>query len=90
MTIAPDLILSFRQIHAQLRLTRDREGKDIRGRLSLVRHWSTCPICAGTIDVGEGELAYPGRLVGRCSENPREHVYSFDAASLSGRLLVSR
>jgi hypothetical protein len=90
MTIAPDLRLSFRQIHAQLRPTRAREGKGIHGWLSLVRHWSTCPICEGTIDVDEGKLAYPGRLVGRCSENPREHVYSFDVVTLSGRLLVPR
>jgi hypothetical protein len=92
MTIAPDPILSFRQMHAQLRLTRDRDGEGIRvrGWLSLVRHWSSCPVCAGTIEVSEGKAAYPGRLVGRCSENPREHVYSFDAVTLSGRLLVPR
>lgn len=90
ITIAPDLILSLNQIYAQLRLTRDKDGKTSRGWLSLVRYSSTCPICSGTIEIRAGKAAYPGRLVGRCSENPREHVYSFDAVTLTGRLLVPR
>ncbi|HXP07729.1 MAG TPA: hypothetical protein VN828_04500 [Acidobacteriaceae bacterium] len=90
ITIAPELILSLRQIYAQLRLTRDKDGKTVRGWLSLVRHSATCPICSGTIEIREGKAAYPGRLVGRCSDNPREHVYSFDAVTLTGRLLVPR
>jgi hypothetical protein len=90
ITIAPELILSLRQIYAQLRLTRDKDGKTVRGWLSLVRHSATCPICSGTIEIRAGKAAYPGRLVGRCSDNPREHVYSFDAVTLTGRLLVPR
>jgi hypothetical protein len=90
ITIAPDLILSLKQTYAQLRLTRDKDGKTSRGWLSLVRHSSTCPVCSGTIEIRAGKTAYPGRLVGRCSDNPREHVYSFDAVTLTGRLLVPR
>ncbi|WP_281848742.1 hypothetical protein [Dyella sp. GSA-30] len=90
ITAASDLILSMRQIYAQLRLTREKGGKDVRGWLSLERHWSTCPVCSGTIEIRSGKAAYPGRLVGRGSENPREHVYSFDAVTLTGRLLVPR
>jgi len=89
ITIASDLILSLGQSYAQLRLTRDKGRKDVGGWLSLERHWSTCPVCSGTIEVRPGKPAYPGRLVGRCSENPREHVYSFDAVTLTGRPLVS-
>lgn len=90
ITIAPDLILGLKQTYAQLRLTRDKDGKTGRGWLSLVRHSSTCPVCSGTIEIRAGKAAYPGRLVGRCSDNPREHVYSFDAVTLTGRLLVPR
>jgi hypothetical protein len=90
ITIAPDLILGLKQTYAQLRLTRDKGGKIGRGWLSLVRHSSTCPVCSGTIEIRAGKAAYPGRLVGRCSDNPREHVYSFDAVTLTGRLLVPR
>lgn len=90
ITIAPDLILSLKQMYGQLCLTRDKDGKAARGWLSLVRHSSTCPVCSGTIEIRTGKAAYPGRLVGRCSENPREHVYSFDAVTLTGRLLVPR
>lgn len=90
ITIAPDLILSLRQMYAQLRLTREKDGKGVRGWLALERHWSTCPVCSGAIEIRAGKSAYPGRLVGRCSESPREHVYSFDAVTLTGRLLVPR
>lgn len=89
VTIAPAGILALRQLDAQFRLSPDEERKT-RGRFSLVRFHSTCPICAGTIEVRDGGRSYPGRLVGCCSENPREHVYSFDAVTLTGRLLIER
>jgi len=90
ITITSDLMLSLKQGYGQLRLTRDKDGKTVRGWLSLVRHSATCPVCSGTIEIRPGRAAYPGRLVGRCSENPREHVYSFDTVTLTGRLLVPR
>lgn len=89
VTIAPTGFLALRQLDAQFRLSRDEKSKT-RGRFSLVRFHGTCPICAGTIEIRDGGRAYLGRLIGCCSENPREHVYSFDAVTLTGRLLIER
>jgi hypothetical protein len=90
VTVAPDVMLAMSQMYGQFRLTHDEDKKKTGGRFSLVRHWSTCPICAGTVEVRVGGRAFPGRLVGCCSDNPREHVYSFDAVTLTGALLIDR
>lgn len=89
LTIAQDWMLGLDQWYGQFRLSHDSDSKT-KGRFSLVRFFAICPICAGSIEIREGGVAYPGRLVGCCSDNPREHVYSFDAVTLSGLLLVAR
>lgn len=89
VTIAPEWALAFSQFHAQLRLTRDNDKKR-QGRFSFVRFHSSCPICVGTVEVRDGGRAFPGRLVGCCTDSPREHVFSFDAVTLRGRLLLER
>ncbi|SEV96477.1 hypothetical protein [Luteibacter sp. 329MFSha] len=90
VTVAPDLMLAMSQIYGQFRLSHDEKRKKTGGRFSLVRHWSTCPICAGMVEIRDGGKAFPGRLVGCCSDSPREHVYSFDAVTLTGALLIDR
>ncbi|UPG89500.1 hypothetical protein L2Y96_19200 [Luteibacter aegosomaticola] len=87
VTIAPDWLISTKQMYAQFRLTRDSEKK-AGGRFSLVRFYASCPVCAGAIEVREGGTAFPGRLVGCCSDSPREHVFSFDAVTQRGRALL--
>ncbi|WP_213946964.1 hypothetical protein [Luteibacter sp. dw_328] len=89
ITIAPDWLLAFSQTYGQFRLTRDSDSKT-GGRFSLVRFHGTCPVCAGKVEIRDGGAAYPGRLVGCCSDSPREHVFSFDAVTRAGRLLVDR
>ncbi|MGN6482465.1 hypothetical protein [Luteibacter sp.] len=87
VTIAPDWLISRNQIYAQLRLTRDSEKK-ASGRFALVRFYASCPVCAGTVEIREGGDAFPGRLVGCCSDSPREHVFSFDPVTQRGRALI--
>jgi hypothetical protein len=89
ITVAPDWMLAMSQMYGQFRLTHDDEKKT-GGHFSLVRHWSRCSICSGTVEIRDGGAAFPGRLVGCCSDNPREHVYSFDAVTLTGALLIGR
>ncbi|AHX16079.1 hypothetical protein CH75_24075 [Dyella jiangningensis] len=89
VTIARDWMLGLNQWYGQFRLSHDSDGKT-KGRFSLVRFFATCPICAGSVEIRERNAAFPGRLVGCCSDNPREHVYSFDAVTFSGRLLIVR
>lgn len=46
--------------------------------LRLVRYAATCPICKGKVWLEDGGLQFFNRLVGRCVEEPSEHVFSFD------------
>lgn len=85
VTVANDLLLAWSQLNGQLRLTRDAQSKRLGGWFQLVRHRGTCPLCAGEVEIESGGRAFPGRLVGRCSDSPLEHVFSFDPVSLGGR-----
>lgn len=87
VTLAPDIVLRNTQSHAQFRLTRNNQKRSLGNWFSVVRHWGTCPLCAGEVDLRSGGAAFPERLVGRCADSPLEHVYSFDPVTLSGRLL---
>lgn len=56
-------------------------------RLHIVDYVATCPRCGGRIEVVSGAPHWWGRLVGRCLEAPREHIYSFDHLTrVGGRL----
>lgn len=87
VTIASDAFLSISQMHGQFRLTRDSRNKLQGGWFNLVRHYANCPTCSGTVDLADGGVAFPGRIVGRCGDAPLEHVFSFDPVSLKGKLL---
>ena len=89
LTVATDGLLALDQDYGQFQLTRSKTG-DKGGWFACVRHSAPCPICAATIDIREGAPSFPGRLVGCCGDEPREHVFSFDAVTLTGRLLVHR
>lgn len=58
--------------------------------VQLHRYVSDCPICNGKVRLSDGGSSYPARLVGRCVDSPREHVYSFDRVTLEGSPLVAR
>lgn len=87
VTIANDLFLAWSQLNGQFQLTRDAKSKVAGGWFQFVRHWGICPICAGEVEIAAGGQAFPARLVGRCSDSPLEHVFSFDPVSLSGQPL---
>lgn len=84
ISIIPDSMLSFQQRYAQFRLIREYSALVPQGWLSIVRHSSICPVCSGEIDLCDGGTDFPGRIVGRCSNAPTEHVYSFDPVRLIG------
>jgi hypothetical protein len=88
VTIASDIFLSMNQMHGQFRMSRDAGNKLAGGWFSVVRHWAYCPVCSGEVEVRPGGESFPGRLVGRCSDSPLEHVYSFDPVSFTGNALV--
>lgn len=71
---------------------RESTGRPIR-KIQLVSYWATCPICKEKlqrnvrIDVSKGGKEFHNRLIGRCSESPTEHIYSFDHITRIGKPL---
>lgn len=55
--------------------------------LNAVTYSADCPICGGKIKAKSGGIEFWGRIVGRCDESPREHVFSFDHVTRQGRYL---
>ncbi|OAI27913.1 hypothetical protein A1356_07990 [Methylomonas koyamae] len=86
IVVAHELFTNFYEQSAQFELLRDGDLRVVR----LVRYSAACPICGATIYLEKGEPDYRRRLVGRCYESPREHVFSFDRITRCGRLLVDR
>jgi hypothetical protein len=84
--MAPDNLLSMaeRDVWLVLVSTYDERTKKKTKALRLVKYASQCPICKAEILLDKGEPDFPRRIVGRCQESPREHVYSFDRALKAG------
>lgn len=55
--------------------------------IKLVHYTAECPVCKGTISIEKGGLRFPGRLVGKCNNSPREHCFSFDHITRKGNRL---
>ena len=87
VTLAGVTFVALSELHGQLR-TMPKDGRKGSGRMfSLVRHWGVCPVCSGDVDLDWGGAAFPDRLIGRCSDAPLEHVFSFDPVRLIGEPL---
>ncbi|NOS97994.1 MAG: hypothetical protein HOP25_05930 [Methylotenera sp.] len=89
IVMAPDNLLSSTERDVSLELVSSRdEGNENKTKvLRLVKYASQCPICQAEILLDKGEPDFPRRIVGRCKESPREHVYSFDRITLTGNKL---
>lgn len=61
-------------------------------RSIVLRHYiADCPICrTTTITLAKGDPEFPRRIVGRCDNSPREHIFSFDRVTLEGAPLRQR
>jgi len=80
---ASPLLVSIKEKTAQLELFRDGDRRIIR----LVRYSAPCLTCGSTVYLDEGSPDFPRRLVGRCAESPREHIFSFDRVTRKGAIL---
>ena len=81
ITSLPEEWLPLKEKPAQL----ERKRADSSEVLRLVRYVATCPICGGDVQLASGAPEWKRRTVGRCADAPREHVFSFDPVSLTGR-----
>src|SRR5690606_4102637 len=80
VAMAPEWLMGLVISGAVLALERKRE-LDVKrpgSTLKLVVFAGECSICKGRVSIGPGGLRFWGRLVGRCEDSPREHVFSFD------------
>ena len=88
ITMAPNVLIALGEFNVQMEIVRDSElNIESPGTIRLVRYASTCPQCKAKIEVDDGRKEFPNRLIGRCKENPGEHIYSFDRFTCKGRKL---
>jgi hypothetical protein len=81
--IPADDWLSLKEPSGQLEIHKVGSRRELR----FVRYTAPCPVCAATLHLEKGGVDFPGRLVGRCADSPREHVFSFDRVTLTGMVL---
>lgn len=86
--IAPDWMLAWKELGATVEINRSKDA-DAPSTIHVHRYSANCPICGWMVKLDRGEPDFPRRIVGRCEENPREHVFSFDRSSKRGMSLQS-
>lgn len=85
--LASEWFLSWKELGATIEINRSKDP-DAPSTIHVHRYSAECPICGWMIKLDKGWPDFPGRIVGRCEENPREHVFSFDRTSKQGRPLL--
>ncbi|RQO65783.1 hypothetical protein DBR44_18975 [Aquitalea sp. FJL05] len=89
IVIAPEWMLAWKEFGATVEIKRAADlGSP--STIHVYRYTATCPVCGWMIKLDKGGSDFPRRIVGRCEENPREHVYSFDRSTLRGYSLTSK
>ncbi|MBF7731106.1 hypothetical protein [Pseudomonas sp. N040] len=78
---APQTMLAFGEDEAEIEMHCD-SAKNQWTR--FVRFTGDCPLCSGRVLLMPGKPEHSLPLVGRCSESPHAHVFSFDRTRLSG------
>lgn len=85
MILASDSMVGFREFGVCLELFKPGGAKSNTPKSArMIKYAAQCPTCGAQVLLGEGEPDFPRRIVGRCQESPREHVFSFDRATLTG------
>jgi hypothetical protein len=84
--MAPDILVDMTNVNVCLELVsiKDENNNKLPRVFQLVKYASECPICKSEVLLEVGEPDFPRRIVGRCQESPREHVYSFDRSTKTG------
>ncbi|MBK4738895.1 hypothetical protein [Noviherbaspirillum pedocola] len=81
--VAPDWTIAWKETGATIEINRSN-NPDVPGTIHVNRYSTKCPICGWMVKLDKGEPEFPRRIVGRCEENPREHVFSFDRSTKLG------
>jgi|APLak6261664640_1056046.scaffolds.fasta_scaffold03473_4 hypothetical protein len=88
--MASDHFMSFKEnnIVQELVTVNNDQGDFLYKKVQLTKYVGICPICSAQVVLEKGEPDFSKRVVGRCKESPREHVYSFDRTMKKGNKLV--
>jgi len=92
IVMAPTWMIPIKERSVQLELKRidtDPETGNAIRELRFMVYSAKCPICSGRVEVEGGGIEFPFRLIGRCCESPREHIFSFDHVTRTGKPLRS-
>lgn len=85
IVMASDSMVGFREFGACLELFRPNVRETSAPKKArMIKYAAQCPVCAAQVLLDAGEPDFPRRIVGRCQESPREHVFSFDRVTRSG------
>lgn len=88
IVLAPDHLVGFREFGVCLELFRENSKDKFSPRiLKLTKYTAECPDCGAEVQLDRGEPDFPRRVIGRCLESPREHIYSFDRVTKTGMKL---
>jgi hypothetical protein len=89
VVMASDWFLKFEESNVlqELVTIKDENNTFSHKEVRLTKYVSTCAICGEKIYLDYGEPEFPRRIIGRCNESPREHIYSFDRVTLLGSKL---
>ena len=86
VVLAPEYTIGLRERGVTLQIDRSPDAR-IPDVIRPVRYTSICPVCGAMVRIDRGEPEFPRRLVGRCDESTREHVFGFDRVTLTGATL---
>jgi hypothetical protein len=71
------------QLQFQESASKHKSGQNFY-EITLVEYQGHCSVCKSDVKVGKGAGQYRGRLIGMCTRNPIEHIYSFDYVTRKG------
>jgi hypothetical protein len=87
---APDFMVRLHDRNAMFVVGREvSTDKEKRGAKSieLVTYEAECPVCGDIIFIENEGKEFNGRYVGKCTLAPKEHVFSFDHITKTGKHL---
>lgn len=87
--MASDFFMSWGEISIvqELVTVEDQNRNFLYKKVKLTKYVALCPICNAQVELAKGDPDFPRRIIGRCKESPREHVYSFDRVTKLGSFL---
>lgn len=85
--LASDYFMSWDEtsILQEMVTVKDDRGNDLYKKVQLTKYVGVCPICSSQVELAKGEPDYPRRIIGRCKESTREHIFSFDQITKLGK-----